>query len=300
MTLSVICASIGRSSLIHLVPELLSADFVDEFLLVLPPNFSFNPFLYSLTLQTDKRFIILNASSKGQVNQRVFGVRHASGSALLFIDDDIFLSVDDLRILYTDFIFQPSHVVLAPRIKFTDPAGSICRNSNLPIIFLNLISYFDRIISLGMARHGFSFCYFHEPHNFKARLNGLIPVNWIPGGCIMMSAIYSPNESYYSFIGKSYSEDIYLSYYLKSLGCSLFLHPFSSCTTPYPQIAYDYNYRQFAILSIFLLANANSLIQLIFTVISIPVNLFFSLITFYFVRIFHIINYFFVRIGFKR
>ena len=300
MTLSIICASIGRSSLLHLVPELLSADFVDEFILVFPPNLSLDSSLSGLSLQTDKRFIFLNASSKGQVNQRIFGVRHATGTALLFVDDDVFLSADNLRILFKDFSFQPSHVVLAPRIKFTDSEGSIQRSSILSIIVLNLLSYFDTIVSLGRARHGFSFCYFHEPHNHKANLNGLIPVSWIPGGCIMMSAIYSPNESYYLFTGKCYSEDIYLSYYLKSLGCKLFLHPSVSCTTPYPQIAIDYNYRQFAILSIFLLDNANSLIQLIFTLSNILVNLILSLIVFYFIRIIHIVNYLFVRIRFKR
>ena len=79
----------------------------------IPPNLSKrNEFINKF----DKGILIISSDKKGQVNQRQYGYKFVKTEYLMHMDDDIFISIKNLKILLNQFKNLPSKSSIVPRL----------------------------------------------------------------------------------------------------------------------------------------------------------------------------------------
>ena len=79
----------------------------------IPPNLSKkNKFITKF----DKGILVIRSDKKGQVNQRQYGYKFVKTEYLMHMDDDIFISIKNLKILLNQFENLPRKSSIAPRL----------------------------------------------------------------------------------------------------------------------------------------------------------------------------------------
>ena len=164
----------------------------------------------------DKGILIISSDKKGQVNQRQYGYKFVKTEYLMHMDDDIFISIKNLKILLNQFENLPRKSAIAPRL--------IMNNENNKELFfkkyINLFLYSEIKPKPGTI----SKSTFDIPPNLPLNSNKLIEsVNWIPGGISIIRKEHIINEQYFNFEGKAYCEDLIHSNLLKNNGVELFI-----------------------------------------------------------------------------
>ncbi|MAR25866.1 MAG: hypothetical protein CMC50_00330 [Flavobacteriaceae bacterium] len=178
----------------------------------IPPNLSKkNKFINKF----DKGILIIRSNKKGQVNQRQYAYKFIKTDYLMHMDDDIFISIKNLKILLNQFYNLPTKSSIAPRVIF--------KNDNKQSFFkkyLNLLLYNDPRPRPGTI----SKSTFEVPHNLSIDSNKAIEiVDWIPGGISIINKKHIIKEQYFNFEGKAYCEDLMHSNLLKKNGIKLFI-----------------------------------------------------------------------------
>ena len=135
----------------------------------------------------DKGILIISSDKKGQVNQRQYGYKFVKTEYLMHMDDDIFISIKNLKILLNQFENLPRKSAIAPRL--------IMKNENNKELFLkkyiNLFLYSEIKPKAGII----SKSTFDVPPNLPLNSNKLIEsVNWIPGGISIIRKEHIINE----------------------------------------------------------------------------------------------------------
>lgn len=272
--ISVVCASVGRDSLLPLVRGLTCSTHVGEILIILPPNVTPSSDLIEFC-ENIPSISILWSSYRGQVHQRVFGVRQARYEYVLFIDDDIDISRSCVDQLSSALSFLPDLSVIAPRIRVR-PIARASRSWSFSIYALSVMYIFDRVLSFNLFQVPYSLSYFHIP--LCVTSSNFLPskVQWLPGGCILMPTCLAPKESYYMFPGKAYGEDVFLSTYLIDNNASLYLDSKSVVYTNDESAFQGFNIHLFVRLAIHRLSRINSLPLLLAALILLPLHLLIS------------------------
>ena len=187
----------------------------------IPPNLSKrNRFITKF----DKGILIIVSDKKGQVNQRQYAYKFVKTEYLMNMDDDIFKSIKNLKILLMQFENLPRKSSIAPRL-------TIKNDNNKELFFkkyINLFLYRDSKPQPGAI----SKSTFDIPPNLPFNSNKLIQsVEWIPGGISIIRKKYVIKENYYNFEGKAYCEDLINSNLLKNNGVKLYISNKSFYTT---------------------------------------------------------------------
>jgi GT2 family glycosyltransferase len=277
--LSVVCASLGRPSLVPLVSTLATCRCVGEVIIVLPPEVCPSSTLLDLCMEWD--FVRLeNSLCKGQVNQRVYGVRLAGNPFVMFVDDDISIDADVVDLLFARLLECPTPSVIAPSIR--QYSENPDRRINLRTRGLHVIKMVDKILSPFASRLPYSLSYFHINTPFDHHSVNMLPSTWLAGGCLMMPSLIAPAESYYCFPGKAYAEDIYLSSKLLDSGASLFLAQDLVCFTPRDDSARNFNLQLFVRLAVHRLSRSATFAQVLYSLLLLAV---FLLISFFVVAV---------------
>ena len=179
----------------------------------IPPNYSkTNKFINKF----DKGILIIISDKKGQVNQRQYGYKFVKTEYLIHMDDDIFISIQNLKILLSQFENLPRKSSIVPRL--------ISKNDTNKVLFLkkyiNLFIYFHPKPRPGTI----SKSTFEVPHNLSIDTNKEIEsVDWIPGGISIIRKENIIKNQYFNFESKAYCEDLMYSNLLKNNGVKLFI-----------------------------------------------------------------------------
>ena len=178
----------------------------------IPPNLSKkNKFLNKF----DKEILIVRSDKRGQVNQRQYGYKFVKTYYLMHMDDDVFISIKNLKILLNQFEKLPRKSSLAPRF--------IIKSNNKEFFFkkyINLLIYNNPKPRPGTI----SKSSFEVSHNFSFDANKTIEsVDWIPGGISLIRKEHIIKKQYFNFKGKAYCEDLIYSNLLKKNGIKLFI-----------------------------------------------------------------------------
>ncbi len=180
----------------------------------LPPNLSKkNKFINKF----DKEILIIRSDKRGQVSQRQYVYKFVKTNYLMHMDDDIFISIKNLKILLNQFENLPSNSSIVPRF--------IIENDNNKEIFL--IKYIKNFLIFNHInpRPGtISKSTFEVSHNFSFYSNNPFEkVDWIPGGISLIRKEHVIKNQYFNFEGKAFCEDLIYSNLLKKNGIQLFI-----------------------------------------------------------------------------
>ena len=179
----------------------------------IPPNLSKkNKFITKF----DKGILVVRSNKKGQVNQRQYGYKFVKTDYLMQMDDDIFISIKNLKILLNQFEDLPRKSCIAPRVI-------IEKHRSKELFFKKYINLF--FYNHYKPRAGtISKSTFEVSHNFSFDSNKKIEsVDWIPGGISLIRKEYIITKPYFNFKGKAYCEDLMHSNLLINNGIKLFI-----------------------------------------------------------------------------
>lgn len=179
----------------------------------IPPNLSItNKFINKF----DKGILIISSDKKGQVYQRQYGYKFIKTEYLMHMDDDIFISIKNIKILLNQFENLPRKSSIAPRLIIRKDNGK----ENFFKKYINLLIYNDPKPKPGTI----SKSTFEVPHNFSLDFKKEIEsVDWIPGGISIIRKENIIKKQYFNFEGKAYCEDLIHSNLLKNDGIKLFI-----------------------------------------------------------------------------
>lgn len=273
--ITVVCASIGRPSLLTLIPSLHSASCISKILLILPPGIHINPSITSLETYYPK-LLLLRSHQKGQVFQRVFGFRLVDTSSVLVVDDDINVSPSTIESLFRLHSTLGFDVALAPRILLETSKYHSIQHSRKGLLILHLAHHLHSLLTFSFESRLLSLSYFPSPPS--TNLKYLLPRQWLPGGVILIPTKHLPLESYYIWDGKAYGEDLFLSRHLTKTGCTLYQASDLFAFTPLPPPSRSFNLRQFIRFLSLQLDTSTSPFQAIITVIATPLFLLCTLV----------------------
>ncbi len=199
-------------------------------IIAIPPNLSKKNIFIN---RFDNGILIIRSNKKGQVNQRQYAYKFVKTEYVMHMDDDIFISLKNLKILLDQFQNLPRKSLIAPRV--------IENNNNKEFFLKNLLLYNNLKPKAGTI----SKSTFEVSHNLSFDSKKEIEnVDWIPGGISIIRKKYIIKEQYYNFEGKAYCEDLIHSNLLKNNGIKLFISNHSFYKTE-PQNYTDLNIRDF-------------------------------------------------------
>ena len=178
-----------------------------------PPDLSkSNKFLNKF----DNNILIIRSDKKGQVHQRQYGYKFVKTDYLMNMDDDIFITIKNLRILLNQLQNLPFKSTIVPRLilyKKDNKKGFLRK-------FMNFLIYNEFSPKPGTITKST----FEVAHNFSINKDKAIEsVDWIPGGISITRRENIIKNDYFKFEGKAYCEDLIHSYLLKKNGIELFI-----------------------------------------------------------------------------
>jgi len=230
--ISVVCASIGRPSTWLTVEPFLDVPQIQEIIIVLPPLEDDYRQIPS-SIRNHPKILLLQSQSKGQVFQRITGIREASNNLVLMIDDDISISKDSTIALidrYQDLSRSYNNVCLAPRLLLSNHHKSTKPNASSRNSFsLNCLRLLDTLLQTGSEQYGHILFYFpavSEPNPCNDQ-------NFLPGAILLTQKQILPQFNYYPWSGKAYCEDVFLSSSLKSRQARLVVDDTITASTKY-------------------------------------------------------------------
>lgn len=182
--------------------------------------------------------IIFECSKKGQVVQRFEASRSIESIYSLFMDDDIYISVNDLSILMYDLQAKlPRPSALSPRFRTTFPGRlqSVPHRATFADRLRTIVLYlihgtyarrvdflYGKILPSGAAL----------PYPPNLPYNKPMPSEWLPGGCFLMLTEFIRLDYSYILPGKAFCEDLFHSNHLSKNGISMFFHNTVFAYTP--------------------------------------------------------------------
>lgn len=225
--ISFVIASVGRASLINTVNALLGAvDREAEIICIFPPGcqFQWEP------KQSERISIkIFIGPRRGQVRQRVYGIRKATGDYVIQMDDDQLInhrSLTDL-LVYAETL-GPGNVIAPWQIPCDFNANEVGFEKSMS----NAVRNFKHWICgarLGAAKAG-QLTKAGVGYWFPKRddLPAIVETEWLPGGMVGSFRNDTNQYDYYPFSGRAYSEDLIQSWLWREKGCRL--HLITTCS----------------------------------------------------------------------
>ena len=207
---SVVIATLGEYHLSNTLKCIYNSTVTpNEIIVCLPPNQKINQKIHK------KSYVkVINSDLRGQVNQRIYGLRLAVSDYVLQLDDDVLFENNMIQDLI-NVLIQNNNVCCAPFFLKKNSSLPFYTNSNS--FFKNLIYNFSLINYQGkISKTGMSYGVCETKSN-------MIEVDWLPGACIFHHKKNLILDNYFPFNGKAYYEDILHSKKIKELNVKLLL-----------------------------------------------------------------------------
>lgn len=186
--LSCVIPSIGNKKLIATLNRLLSGTYIPaEVIISLPPKkkISLAKFNYNTKIR------VINGKIKGQVPQRIFGIKKARYNLILQSDDDIYFEKNTLEKLINSYERLNKKSMVAPLMIYNS-------------VKINLFKLETNKHQCGNIDR------FGNAHYIKNCCLGkkIIKTNWLPGGCLLSEKKNFIIKNFFPFKGKAYNEDL--------------------------------------------------------------------------------------------
>ena len=218
MTISVVIPTIGDRDLFPTVLSLNNSSIeINEIIISVPYQNKLN----KIELQKTQNLKIHISKFKGQVAQRIEGFKVAKGDIVVQLDDDIILAKDCLELLHKKIKKIPN-IAISPNLIDRVSNRSIYKGKKgLKRFFFNQIMGVNKNEKVGRISMGG----FETYPVIDFEYNELLSSDWLVGGCVMHHRKNLILNSYFSFKGKAYCEDLFHSIELKKRGLKLSLLP---------------------------------------------------------------------------
>lgn len=173
---------------------------------------------------------IIYNKKRAQVSQRANGFLEAKSNLVLQLDDDIILRENCLELLVETLTSLGRKSMVSPAILDQKTGKSFYDDEDVQSFFRFFYLYIingkrkyqpGAITSVGSC--------FGPKYSFKH--NHPIPVEWLPGGCIIHFRENVILGDYFPFQGKAYGEDLIASHLYKQMGIKLFVDSSALCFT---------------------------------------------------------------------
>lgn len=219
--LTVVIPTLGKKNLDSLLKKLTKSNFVKEILISIP--YSNNKKIHSLN---NKKIKIVRTKFKHQVKQRIACYKKIRTKYTLLLDDDVSFNNYFVFKLLKAKVKKGDNAIIGP-IYYNDK--NLNKIHSLDSNFKNIIKRFFQTIFLGIPftkkRMGklskAGTCYGVDPDYMES---DYIEVDWIPGGCMILSTKNLVNKNYFYIKGKAYCEDLIQSYLWKKKKLSLYIY----------------------------------------------------------------------------
>jgi len=210
--MTVVMATLGGDTLKSTIEQLNRGSVVATEILVCIPEQE-APRIANLLFPNVK---VIVTKCRGQVAQRAIGFQNASHDVVMQLDDDIIVDENCVACLLQTLIKYRSHVAVAPALLERSSAKITRMNDTMLRIFYFLVNGRDGYKMGAVSRAGAEFgC---DPSLIK---EGVLDVEWVPGGCVIYFRENLITENFFPYEGKAYCEDLLHSHYLIKKGVRL-------------------------------------------------------------------------------
>lgn len=219
--LSVVIPTLGGDTLLPTIISLNSGDRNPaEILICIPEDEAHR--VETIKFKNTK---VVKTRIRGQVGQRLAGLRLASQQFVMQIDDDILLPPSELKKIYKSINILGKGNAVAPLLRHSDGRNYITvvpfgASGFVP----NLIHYLICGSRWGASKMGTispsGFGHGIDPRRCSA---GLFETEWLPGGCVLCHAEDLVLDDYYPLPGKAYTEDLVHSILWRRNGIRLWI-----------------------------------------------------------------------------
>lgn len=224
LDVSIVIPTLGEKKLIKVVHYLnKNRNFkISEIILSIPTN-KYN-YVKSITKNIDNIKLVCNRT-KSQVLQRINGFKIAKENHVLQLDDDTFISCEDINLLKKKIFGINKKISVAPIFKTFSNEYLHKRNNN----FLYNIHFYILTLIFGSVKKINNFGSFDNSlisfkgYNSYRDLKDITRVDWTLGACMLHKKKNLILKNYYPFFGKSFFEDVLHSLELKGKGVNLYL-----------------------------------------------------------------------------
>lgn len=218
MRISAVVATIGRESIHSAITSLSNGTVVPDEIIVVVPRENSN--IVRECIKNVKNIRLLECNFRGQIKQRIYGIKSAISDGLLIFDDDVIFQNTTV-----EFLFKNLKIGEARSPVFIDKFGeSIYKNKKRRLellknlLALGKISNIDGKISRFGSNYGVEWSEISDGPFFG---QDYVDVDWLPGGCQAIHKSEAISWDYYPFDGKAYCEDLICSHLLKNNGLRL-------------------------------------------------------------------------------
>ncbi len=224
LDVSIVIPTLGEKKIIKVVHFLnKNKTFkISEIILSIPRN-KYN-YVKSITKNVDNVKLVCN-EKKSQVLQRINGFKSAKENNVLQLDDDTFISCEDINLLKKKIFGINKKISVAPIFKNFSNEYLHKRKNN----FLYNIHFYILILIFGSIKkiHNYgifdnSLISFKGNDTYKS-LSNSTKLDWTLGACLLHKKKNLILKNYYPFLGKSFFEDVLHCLELKSKGINLYL-----------------------------------------------------------------------------
>jgi len=225
LPISVVIASLGTDVVRNSLDAILNGTGVPEEIILSIPHDAI--VADEITAKTD-RLKIVRSAKRGQVAQRSLGLRAAKATHVMQMDDDVELSASGLQELWDKYQTCSVRCAIAPVFCDSENGGLLTTySSGFTAMLKDAATTCIYGASLGKNRMGkvsaSGVAFAIDPQDLMGE--GLIEVEWVPGGCVLCHRSDAITDDYYPFDGKAYSEDVLHSFLWRQKGVRLFIAP---------------------------------------------------------------------------
>jgi len=215
---SVVIATLGGTILsetIHILNQ--GSICPDEILICIPRHF-----IHKLPKELPVNVRVVPTDFMGQVSQRIAGFKEVKNSLVFQMDDDVHVNQKTLECLVKGMDDLGGLCSISPALIDRSTGESVYKNVSSPSWLLKI--YYFMISGSSHPKPGSILsCGVGLGYNPSVDCSSLVPVEWLPGGCIMHNKAYLVKEEFYPFSGKAYCEDLIHSHKLVENDVKLFI-----------------------------------------------------------------------------
>lgn len=230
--ITVVIPTLGKKNLNKLLKKLVYNNLVKEILISIP-NLSYN----KLHIYNSKKIKILVSKFKHQVRQRIICYKKIKTKYTILLDDDVDFDNNFIKNLLKIKIEKGNKSVVGP-VYYDHKNFEKIHKNNLSNINIMKQLMQSTILGIPLSKNRMGkiskagTCYGVDP-DFMPKDS--IEVDWIPGGCMIISTNQLIHKNYFNISGKAYCEDLIHSYLFKKKNLKLYIHKKSKIYTDSPK-----------------------------------------------------------------
>jgi glycosyltransferase involved in cell wall biosynthesis len=221
--MTVVMATLGGDSLRPTIEHLNRGSIIpDEILVCIPADEAHR--VRNLSYPNMK---VIVTDCRGQVAQRAIGFQNTTHDLVMQLDDDILVDERCVEYLLKTITEHRDRVAVGPvwRCSLTNnfpyerKKTSILSKLYYWVLNGNLGLKYGKITKAGTEIGT-------TPHDCD---EGILGVDWLPGGCVFHKRENLILENFYPFEGKSFCEDLFHGHFLNRKGVGLVVNPSALC-----------------------------------------------------------------------